>query len=263
MRRCAYCGTTGKLTREDIFSTFLQDYYPSYRTHIDHRRNRTGRSAPTVRDVCPPCNNRTLGSLDAYMAGLNDTLLSMPPSPDGVDFRYDYHPLLRYLFKVWYNDARASHRRVAEHARFAAYILGRESEPPHTTTLLVALLRDFELVAEDGSRARRTPKAFRLGYAQTAPEWASHIALARIATFNSYHFTAVCWNEGAGRSRRREFMRGFANQWGFVTLSPSRATVHLPFSRIDTFQWLRTAFTGGCGELREIRDRRPPGETRR
>jgi len=67
-RVCAYCGRAEKLTREDLFATFLRNFYPSYRTYLDHRRRKEFHgTAPVVRDVCQVCNNELLSDLDRYM----------------------------------------------------------------------------------------------------------------------------------------------------------------------------------------------------
>jgi hypothetical protein len=254
-RSCAYCGEAGRLTRADIFSTFLQAYYPSYRTHLDHLRSRRARNAPVVRDVCQRCNNEILGSLDACMARVNDAYLSLPPPPSGVTFRYDYHTLLRYLLKVWYNSARASGERIAEHARLAPYILGRENEPPLATTVCLALLGDFALPAAENGQApaRQTPDVFRLGnIIPEDAEWRERTEFARPASFNSYLFTAYFWKDDVSRSRRREFARGLAARWNLTVLLPNRSIATVPISGIDTSQSLRTSFTGGTGVLHEF-----------
>ncbi|MFI5399250.1 MAG: hypothetical protein ACHQ9S_27280 [Candidatus Binatia bacterium] len=262
MRRCAYCGSAGRLTREDIFSTFLREYYPSYRTHLDHTRDRRGRDTPVVRDVCRLCNNITLGSLDAYMAQVNADYLSVSPPEDGVMFRYDYDRLLRYLLKVWYNSARASRQSVAEYARFAPYILGRESEPPLPTTLFLALLGEFELPTEGGRPSRHTPQNVRLGNVTPEDaEWSERIVFGPLASFNAYLFVAEFWRPDVLPSLRDEFACGVAARWNLVVLSPHWTAVRVSISRIDTLASLLTSFTGGHGTWRE-RPTTPPNRAR-
>src|SRR5882724_13273323 len=65
MRRCAYCGSAGPLTKEHICPDFLIRESPGYRTFVDRARDeRVHKSPPTIRDVCGRCNNGALSALD-------------------------------------------------------------------------------------------------------------------------------------------------------------------------------------------------------
>lgn len=233
-----------------------------YDTHHDHVRNRLARGTPVVRDVCRHCNNITLCALDGYMAEVNREYLSVPPPTDGVLFRYDYHRLLRYLLKVWYNSARAGGLAVAEHARFAPYILGQEREPPLPTTLLLGLLGDFELSSGGGKPSPRyAPRNLRLEEsALVDAKWKERIVLGRQAGFNAYTFVAHFWKPGVPRARRREFVRGLAGDWNLAVLSPTQTAVHVPISRIDPFASALAWFSGksAAWSVRRRHQRRTP-----
>jgi len=159
-RACAYCGRGGKLTREDLFATFLRSFYPSYRTYLDHRRGtQLKNTAPVVRDVCQVCNNELLSKLDNYVADLNRRYFSGTPLPDRpITFEYEYHRLLRWLLKAWYNDARASNRNVEKHRVFAPYILGETRDPLIPVTLTLGILAPFVLGKLGSSESLRLVK---------------------------------------------------------------------------------------------------------
>src|SRR5262249_26203224 len=153
------------LTREDIFSTFLQDYYPNYRTFIDHRRRTVVRSAPTVKDVCGRCNNELLSRLDSYAAQSNRRYFSLDTQAvQTIEFEYDYHRWLRWLMKVWYNDARAQRRDIPIHRDFAPYILGHVSEPPYAVSVLAGLLPPFRVPVKTTMGTPQVPKVLRLAH---------------------------------------------------------------------------------------------------
>ncbi|MGV2102576.1 hypothetical protein [Rhizobium sp. 21-4511-3d] len=62
---------------------------------------------PTIRDVCAPCNNGFLSSLDGYACTLFDKSFSnIVQRYETVKFDNDYHQLKRWLLKVCYNSAR-------------------------------------------------------------------------------------------------------------------------------------------------------------
>lgn len=255
-RVCAYCGRGEKLTREDLFATFLRSFYPSYRTYLDHRRGTQLRNtAPVVRDVCHVCNNELLSKLDGYVANLNRRYFSGTPAPDRpITFDYDYDLLLRWLLKVWYNDARASGRNVDKHRLFAPYIRGETAEPPLPVTLTLGILAPIVL-RELGSSEH--PRIIRFGTTSIEhAEFRDHLVLARMLTLNSYLFHLFVWESDLPRARRREFARGLEREWAFEELRQARSQIVLRISKVDTFDHLAATFASG-GALRRRLTRAP------
>lgn len=258
-RVCSYCERPEKLKREDIFATFLRSYYPSYRTYVDHgRRKGLHGVAPVVRDVCRVCNNEVLSALDRYMTDLNRTYFSERPEPNtSISFRYEYHRLLRWLLKAWYNDARASDRNVEQHRIFAAYILGDVSQPPWPVTLTVGILAPFAFERpSEGLSPEEHPKIIRFGTTSIQhPDLREELVLARMLTLNSYLFHLFVWREGLAQPKRREFARGLEREWGFKELRPSRDVVTLAVSSVDTLSHLAATLSSGGPLKRRSRPR--------
>jgi len=70
-RLCAYCGSSGPLTKEHQWSKGIisragvnHSYFGKHEKYID--------AELTIRDVCASCNNGPLSSLDAYACTLFD-----------------------------------------------------------------------------------------------------------------------------------------------------------------------------------------------
>src|SRR5439155_1500186 len=83
MRRCAYCGRAGQLTREHLFPDFLVRESPGYRTYVDRARGeRVHKSPPAIRDVCKRCNNGPLSALDSYGRVLTREYVCSPNAPE-------------------------------------------------------------------------------------------------------------------------------------------------------------------------------------
>lgn len=250
-RPCAYCGQGERLTREDLFATFLRAFYPSYRTYLDHRRHTEPHGvAPVVRDVCQVCNNELLSRLDGYMARLNRTYFSGTPVPNTpIDFKYKYHPLLRWLLKAWYNDARASRRNEEEHRAFTSYIIGQTPASPFALTLMLGILPPFTLTSE--KKASEHPRVIRFGTTTLQnQEMAKELVLARMLSLNSYLFHLFVWRAGLARQRRREFARGIEQEWAFKELHLTNTEVRLELSRVDTASYLAASSSSG-GVLRK------------
>jgi hypothetical protein len=249
-RRCAYCGKSEKLTREDIFAVFLQKSNPTYRTYLDHhRRRRLKGKMPVVRDVCRTCNNEALSPLDSYAAGLDRKYFSATPAERAtVVFRYDYHLLLRWLLKAWYNDARATPRNVEEHRLFVPYILGQVREPPSPVALFVGRLARFETAKHP--RTSVPAKALRFGTTYSPNvKVANNLVMARMLSLNSYLFHLFVWRAGIGRHERREFARGLEAEWKFRELRAHQKEIELVESKVDTLNYLNARTTSG-GALR-------------
>jgi hypothetical protein len=127
---------------------------PSYRTVLDHRRQsvRRGRITP-VKDTCEDCNGGVLSRLDAYASALDREyfLHIIDSTTPNIEFRYDFHRLLRWLLKLSYNDDR-TRPPPFETIVLVPYILGKEPTPPLHTNLLLGLITPSRTSREEQAR---------------------------------------------------------------------------------------------------------------
>lgn len=239
-RRCAYCDGMGKLTREEIFSTFLQRHYRDYGTYVDHKRRKVVRSAPKVKDVCRRCNNQLLSGLDGYAAQLNRKYFQVPPSTiKRLDFQYDYGRLVRWLLKVWYNDARSQHLDIEVHRAFVPFILGQQANPPYALSLLAGTLAPFRLPRASLDDEPQVPQEFGIARFTIAhPEMRQSLLLARMMNLNSYVFQMLVWKPGSPRPTRHRLIGGMKSKHGLALLPAHTTRVLLPTLKWETLDYL-------------------------
>jgi len=198
---CAYCGQDGTPTREEVLPLFLSRNRPFYRTVFDHERQivRQGVITP-VKDVCENCNNVTLSGLDQYAATLDrDYFLKPVGFLPNVEFRYDFHRLLRWLLKLIYNDDRT---RAApyETQEVVGYILGREPQPPRPISLFLGIIIPSRII--EGTPEILQPEGCGLGYTYFEGTITSDIAFSRFVQLNSYLFDVIAWKSSVSRAAR-------------------------------------------------------------
>ncbi len=111
-RQCAYCGSSGPLTREHLWPASLHRRLMESNNDPKglfwlRRANAEIESEPKLRDVCQGCNNGVLSQLDAYVCELFDrSFIHIHQRHAIVRFEYDYHRLKRWLLKMSFNSAR-------------------------------------------------------------------------------------------------------------------------------------------------------------
>jgi hypothetical protein len=111
-KRCAYCGSSGPLTREHLWPTSLHARLKEINGNEPNsfwlrRIGKDVEGEPTVKDVCAGCNNGVLSELDGYACELFDRyFVREMDRHDTISFAYDYHRLKRWLLKLCYNSAR-------------------------------------------------------------------------------------------------------------------------------------------------------------
>jgi hypothetical protein len=111
-RLCAYCGSEHLLTREHLWPAALHRRLVVANQNTGslfwlRRIDREVQGEPTLRDVCKPCNNGVLSTLDEYACSLFDRYCArILQRHEKVIFEYDYHLLKRWLLKMTYNSAR-------------------------------------------------------------------------------------------------------------------------------------------------------------
>lgn len=235
---------------------FLSRNRPTYRTVLDHGRRlvRTGIVA-AVRDVCEDCNNVTLSGLDAYAAGLDRTyfrgIVGFSPN---IEFQYEYKVLLRWLLKVTYNDDR-TRLPPYETQPFVPFILGRETEPPFSTTVLLGLITPGVTPREQQAKGfpkTMEPESCGIGYLWYDQPAKSDIIFSRFVQINSYLFDVIAWRSGVSRQVRRRHVSKICQIHRLFELRPADKSVVISAGMMDylTFQ---TKFFERTENYRDIR----------
>src|SRR5918911_3114561 len=122
MKKCAYCRLSKTLTRENVLPSWILREQPTSNVRFDLNQQRVSERVPTIRDVCPDCNNGALSILDSYALALYERYFSNEVPKQGVLFEYDYDMLARWLLKVAFNSARKANSRPDELEQFTSYI---------------------------------------------------------------------------------------------------------------------------------------------
>lgn len=137
MKVCSFCKQIHQevLTKKHVFPNFLYKKYPDYKFGFNGGTGKHTFSVDQVKDVCKKCNNEVLSNLDNYVKRLCDKYFDNFIINEPVEFKYDYHLLLRWILKVSYNAARAYKTPYQEFERYLSYILGQQDKPQPFTLL--------------------------------------------------------------------------------------------------------------------------------
>jgi len=256
MRRCAYCGSAGPLTKEHIFPDFLIRESPGYRTFVDRARDeRVHKSPPTIRDVCGRCNNGALSALDSYGRKLTRAHFARSNAPTfPVAMTLDYHPLSRWLLKLSYNASRSQSTLGTEYEALIPYILGDQGTPEVATTVLLGVLAPVPATPQEIARgldAQWHPSVHTMGKLNVRA-MADRVRLTTLATFNWYVFGVIVWKQGTARPARRRAVAAMEQCNGMVELKPGDSTVVVPTPLMDARTWAFMVMRGQ-GELTSLR----------
>ncbi|MCD6076076.1 MAG: hypothetical protein K0R89_14 [Ramlibacter sp.] len=131
---CSYCGEAGRATREHVVPAFLLAHQKSIGARPEgwnDAARKVVQGDAVIRDVCAECNNGTLSRLDEYGKTLLTSagVLTSNFVRRRVEFSYDYDLLLRWVLKIVYNSARASHSADDLYRAYLPYILESDSRP--------------------------------------------------------------------------------------------------------------------------------------
>ena len=114
MKRCAYCGNTGTMTKEHIIPNWFVS--SDKRDSVSFLERASGQNVPPaeIKDVCRECNNGCLSRLDDYGRSLYEKYFkNFIFKNESIDFKYDYQKLLQWLIKCSYNSARANNTDIS------------------------------------------------------------------------------------------------------------------------------------------------------
>jgi len=151
-RKCAYCGSSGKLTKEHVIPDFLYEFAGRGQVGYNAKASKVVKSEHKVKDVCKECNNIHLSKLDSYGKELfNDNGLDKYHAPDlSISFNFDYELLLRFLLKLSYNQSRMTNKMSYLYSNLKDYILyGSQINCNKNLRLFLEVLSHYKLTSED------------------------------------------------------------------------------------------------------------------
>jgi len=246
---CAYCSKGSSFTHEHLFPSWLLKRTPPPEDNLQYfdRVRRFVDGEITVKDVCAECNSGPLSVLGGYVSELYDTFFQyFVRRGESVQFKYRFDCLARWLLKMAYNMARASHSDIVnEFHRCTEYILHGQ-ERPEGLTVLVRLIIPHKV---DPAHAQLLPDSiqsegeivpYMVRIAKDGNPLVSRyervLALYRIVAINSYYFhVLVPRREQYSRPNWRRTLRQFQNEIlpEAYRLSEGHENIRLSASHLD------------------------------
>ena len=249
-RQCAYCGSSGPLTREHLWPSSLhrrlvEANKASKGLFWLRRANAEIEGEPKLRDVCQECNNGVLSQLDAYICELFDLyFIHIHQRHATVRFEYDYHRLKRWLLKMSFNSARMhGSRDLFVYPDLLQYIRGQSLSVGRSVQLYIQLsypgkiprehLADPKLV---GAPIIWEPQDNRVGLVAFSVEGVGRKVL-RAVHLRSFTFFLAFFDPKGKSAVVRDFSKTFLEQMSaMVLLSASRTYVDLVCDGADAWQ---------------------------
>jgi hypothetical protein len=189
-RVCAYCRSTGPLTREHLWPAGIikragvnRSYFGKAEKYIDAELK--------IKDVCAACNNGPLSALDSYACALFDTqFFRQAVKRQTRNFVYDYPRLLRWLLKISFNVARANDSDGPVLAPLADYMLTGSTPPPANVQVRLELIYPSQNpIWTPGSEAMKEIPAATIRCARVwMPENPLPGTTLRMVALHSYYF---------------------------------------------------------------------------
>lgn len=124
MKKCAYCDTKTKLTKEHIWPKCLITRMPNLTFRYIGSQDKFVTSELVISDVCSKCNNEKLSKLDSYFCSLYDKYFKdFQEEKKEFIFEYNYDLLLRNLLKIIFNSSRTINSEDNYFENFKNFIL--------------------------------------------------------------------------------------------------------------------------------------------
>jgi hypothetical protein len=230
MNKCAYCSSTGPLTKEHIWPKALIKKYEALKTY-NPKSNKFYIGEAIIKDVCSECNNKNLSPLDDYLSQLYDSFFHKILSPgEAANFEFDYPLLLRALLKISYNSTRASDNEKSKilHAKFANFIVkGGHARKIMLRLQIVTSSRAINLT--DQSEHILAPELMRCGIVNYDGPLA-HRFCVRMIAINSFWFYLIIPYKDEAEHKWKDLLNGLAN-WitpTGVLIKTGTNKIHIP-----------------------------------
>jgi hypothetical protein len=274
MKKCVYCGSNEKLTKEHIFPRWVLKRQPESNVRFSRHENRVSERVPNIRDVCAHCNNVVLSELDNYMLSLYDRYFYKAVSRNGkVTFEYDYDLLSRWLLKVVYNSARKNNSRPDELEPFRDYILGKSDRPP-TFRVFSLLLTPHRPSSNTLKRLGREqehivdipPRNISITQFGVQISEENMLLLARAVLFNSFCFAVSILPFDIPRHVRRQALKDITdnlqrNYDGIQVIDPRFNKARLYASKMDLLEMKKDSLSLFRSAYEEYYERRRKKES--
>lgn len=233
-RKCAYCGSSGPLTREHLWPAALHSRLADANDETSNcfwlrRIDKEIEAEPTLRDVCAKCNNGFLSTLDEYICGVFDRhFVRLIERHSTVEFDFDYHLLKRWLLKICFNSARAH----TSQDRFVfvpllPYIRGDSLSVGRSAQLYVQLTYPSLRKDENGQEFLFRPTDHRVGHAWFDVPGVGR-KLLRAVHLRAFSFYLAFYKPSGDSAAVQAFSAAFLKlKPEAVLLRPSRPTVTL------------------------------------
>lgn len=133
MRRCAFCGFEGKLTKEHVISNAILRLFDDVAPKtIDSARGRVYAADPMVKDLCAKCNGTLLSPVDAAAATFASNSLRTE-IPTGTLLEFECELLERWMVKTASNATRSGPSETARTSSWwcslVPFMTGQEPRP--------------------------------------------------------------------------------------------------------------------------------------
>ena len=235
-KKCAYCGSVGKLSKEHVWpSSFLKRLEGNY-AHYSPKSGKVHGGDYIVCDVCECCNNEKLSPLDSYFCKLYDLYFSYPRSlNEEVLFEYEYDLLARVLLKIAYNTARSAGSETSPFIRTTDYILYGNKRPTGISIIGELVSPTFVVDPKNPAHMKEIrPTMYRSALGQLMTPH-GHAVLVRIIVVNSFFFHLLITREPSNHTIFNRAVREFINFIpGTVLLKPTCKNVILRTSPQDS-----------------------------
>lgn len=254
---CAYClkfKKPGEMSSEHIFPDWLMKAVADPSLTYSGRAVKVFKAAPVIGDVCRTCNNGPLSALDARAKDIwSDYLAKFVLAAETVQFRFDYHLVLRWVLKISFNSARADGKGLRCFTSDVVRYIRDGGDRPSDVFLYASLIKPTEYAGR-----RLLPEARRCTRLQNEVHfkpWETWIVAIR-----SYQFLAGIQVDNCNAQQARQYFSSIKKTMPGVLLEPSVPSVALTTSHYDTIRAYGAhfdenaekyrAFSGESGRLR-------------
>ena len=235
-RKCAYCGSVGKLSKEHVWPSCFLERLEGSHAHYSPKSGKVHGGDYIVCDVCECCNNEKLSPLDSYFCKLYDLYFSNPRGlNEEVLFEYEYDLLARVLLKIAFNTARSAGSETSPFIRATDYILYGNKRPTGISIIGELVSPTFIADTKDTVHVKEIrPTMYRSSLAQLKTPH-GYTVLLRIIAVNSFFFHLLITREPSNQTIFNRAVRELINHVsGTVLLKPECKSVILRTSPQDS-----------------------------